>query len=42
MKYRKLLVSAFAFIAAIVLIACGIFVPTALLQMQENKICTAK
>ncbi len=42
MKYRKLLVSAFAFIAAIVLIACGIFVPTALLQMQENKILNSR
>ena len=42
MKYRKLLVSAFAFIAAIVLIACGIFVPTALLQMQENKILNSQ
>ena len=42
MKYRKLLVSAFAFIAALVLIACGIFVPTALLQMQENKILNSQ
>ena len=42
MKYRKLLVSGLAFAVAVVLIACGIFIPTILLQAQENKVLQKK
>lgn len=42
MKYRKLLVSGIALIAAAALIACGIFVPTVLLQAQENRILNSQ
>ncbi len=42
MKYRKLFVSGLAFLAAILLIVCGIFIPTALLQAQENRILNSQ
>ena len=42
MKYRKLLASGLAFVVAVVLIACGIFIPTTLLQAQETQVLQKK
>lgn len=42
MKYRKLLISGLTFVVAAVLIVCGIFIPTTLLQAQENQVLQKK